>query len=175
MDSVSRRYGTNIGYSAPHKKSVGSARVFLLVRSLAHEIIITSLCVQVPRDTERPPGRPEFHLGRVVSVEDSRVAMEMYCSCSHSLNTTFFGHHRCESLDCLRFSPSPHRTARGPRGLVLRVASATGNNQGVFFPPPSPPSAPTENCIKNSVELKDLLHAEPEPPQGDWVCSAGLG
>ena len=22
---------------------------------------------------------------------------------------------------------------------------------------------------------EDTLHAEPEPPQGDWICSAGLG
>ena len=74
-------------------------RVFLLARSLAHEIIITSPCVQVPRDTERPPGRPEFHLARVISAEDSGIVHVMYlCRCS-TINTTFFGHHRCESLE----------------------------------------------------------------------------
>ena len=74
-------------------------RVVLLARAVVRDLMMTSLCVQVPRDTERPPGRPEFHLVRVISVEDSRIAIEMYCSCSHTVNTTCFGHHRCESLD----------------------------------------------------------------------------
>jgi hypothetical protein len=105
---------------------------------LVRDLIMTSLCLQVPRDTERPPGRPEFHLGRVISVEYSRIAIEMYCSCSHTLNKTLFGHHRCESLESRRSSPSPHRTAGGPRKLVLGMASAMGNNQGVFISPSFP-------------------------------------
>ena len=37
-----------------------------------------------------------------------------------------------------RSSPSPHRTAGGPRKLVLGMASAMGNNRGVFIPPSFP-------------------------------------
>ena len=72
----------------------GHARHFHARSVIDHDPIVTSVCVQVPRDTERPPGRPEFHLGRVISVEDSRIAMEMYCSCSHTLDAALFGHHQ---------------------------------------------------------------------------------
>ena len=75
-------------------------RVVLLARAVVRYLKMTSLCVQVPRDTERPPGRPEFHLARVISAEDSGIVHVMYLRRCSTLNTTFFGHHRCESLDC---------------------------------------------------------------------------
>ena len=53
-------------------------RVVLLARAVVRDLMMTSLCVQVPRDTERPPGRPEFHLARVISAEDSGIVHVMY-------------------------------------------------------------------------------------------------
>ena len=50
-----------------------------------------------------------------------------------------------------------------------------GNNQGMFIPPSFPSLGPHRNLYYNSVELKDILHAEPEPPLGDWIGDTGLG
>ena len=60
---------------------------------------------------------------------------------------------------CSRSRLSPHQTARGPRKLVLGVARVCS----CACPPPSPLSAPTESCTTNSVDPKDILHAELEP------------
>ena len=128
--------------------------------------IVTSACLQVPRDTRRPPGRLEFHLSAVISAVCYLLGHIMYLRRGSTANTLFFGHHRSRESRLWRSSPSPHRTAGGLRKLVLGVASAMGTTRACSFPPPSPPSAPTEICTKNSVELKDILHAEPRNHHG---------
>ena len=107
--------------------------------------IVTSVCLQVPRDTERPPGRLEFHLVRVISAVMYLLGHVMYLRHCSTHNTTLFSHHQCESLDCLRSRQSLHRTARGPGKLVLGMASAMGNNRGVFIPPSFPSLGPHRN------------------------------
>ena len=55
---------------------------------------------------------------------------------------------------------------------------AMGNSQGVFISPSFefPSLGPHRNLYyKNSDELKNILHAEPEPPREDWMSEAGLG
>ena len=98
------------GYSGP-------LRCYFPARSvISNDPIVTSACLQVPRDTKRPPGRLEFHLTRVISAVMYLLGHMMYLRRCSTRNTTLFGHHRCESLDCLRCSPSPHQTAGGPIG-----------------------------------------------------------
>ena len=77
----------------------GHARHFPARSVIYHDPIVTSVCVQVPRDTERPPGRLVFHLARVISAVMYLLCHVMYLRRGYTLNTTLFGHHRCESLD----------------------------------------------------------------------------
>ena len=52
---------------------------FFPARSLiSHVPIVSSVCVQVPRDTERPSGRPEFYLARILCAEHLGIAHVMY-------------------------------------------------------------------------------------------------
>ena len=102
---------------------------------ISHVPIVTSACLQVPRDTGRPPGRLEFHLSAVISAVCYLLGHIMYLRRGSTVNTLFFGHHRSRESRLWRSSPSLHRTAGGLRKLVLRVAGAMGNDRGVFIPP----------------------------------------
>ena len=99
--------------------------------------IVTSVCVQVPSDTERPPGRPEFHLARVISAEDSAIVHVMYLRrcCRRLLQSLPLARHF--SRDCPRARTVTGQPG-GPRKLVLGMASAMGNNRGVSIPPSFP-------------------------------------
>ena len=105
---------------------------------ISHDPIVTSVCVQVPRDTGRLSALPSDLISALIFGVRAVLGSMMYLRRGYTVNTTFFGHHRCESLEFRRSSPSPHRTDGGPRKLVLGMASAMGNNRGVFIPPSFP-------------------------------------
>ena len=87
--------------------------VVLLARAVVRDLM-TSLCVQVPRDTEMCPETSEFHLARIISAEHSAIVHMMYLRRCSTLNATLFGHHRCESLD---FRDLARARTGQPRGL----------------------------------------------------------
>ena len=90
-------------------------------------------------------------------------------------NTPLLGHRRSSNIFSRDLARARTGQPGGPRKLVLGVASAMGNNRGVFISPSFPSLGPHRNFTKNSDELKDILHAEPEPPLGDWTGCTGLG
>ena len=100
-----------------------------------HDLIVTSLYVQVPTDTRRLSALPSDLISAVISAICYLLGHIMYLRRGSTVNTLFFGHHRSRESRLWRSSPSPHRTAGGPRKLVLGMASAMGNNRGVFIPP----------------------------------------
>ena len=105
---------------------------------ISDDSIVISVCVQMPRDTRRLSALPSDLISALIFGLRAVLGSMMYLRCGYTINTALFGHHQCESLECGRSSLSPHWTARGPRKLVLRMASAMGNNQGVFIPPSFP-------------------------------------
>ena len=116
----------------------GHARHFSARSVIDHNPIVTSVCVQVNRDTGRLSALPSDLILALIFGVRAVLGSMMYLRCGYTVNTTLFGHHRCESLESRRSSPSPHWTAGGPRKLVRRMASAMGNNPGVSIPPSFP-------------------------------------
>jgi len=116
----------------------GHARHFSARSVIDHNPIMTSVCVQVPRDTGRLSALPSDLISALIFGVRAVLGSMMYLRRGYTVNTTLFGHHRCESLESRRCSPSPHRTAGGPRKLVRGMASAMGNNRGVSIPPSFP-------------------------------------
>ena len=147
---------------------------------ISHDPIVTSVCVQVPRDTGSSVSVLIFSLRGLIFGLRAVLGQLMYLRGPNTEIHLSFGLAARVRLVFSRSSPSPHRTAGGPRKLVRGVASAMGNNQGVFISPSFPSlGPPTETCTKNSAELKGIsgLHADPEPPRGDChgLVGAGLG
>ena len=90
----------------------GHARHFPARSVISDAPMTASLCVQVPRDTERPPGRPEFHLARVISAEDSGIVHVMYLRRCDIANTPLIGHRRSSNI----FSRDRARARTGQSG-----------------------------------------------------------
>ena len=103
------------------------------------------VCAQVPRDTGRLSALPSDLISALIFGVRAVLGSMMYLRRGYTVNTTFFGHHQSRESRLSRSSPSSHRTAGGPRKLVLGVASAMGNNRGVFIPPSFPSLSPHRN------------------------------
>ena len=107
--------------------------------------ITTSLCVQVPRDTGSSVSVVIFGLRHVIFGLRAVLGQLMYLRRPNTEIHLSFGLAARVCLVLSRCSPSPHRTAGGPRKLVLGMASAMGNNRGVFIPPSFPSLGPHRN------------------------------
>ena len=112
---------------------------------ISDDSIVTSVCLQVPRDTGSSVSVLIFGLSGVIFGLRAVLGQLMYLRGPNTEIHLSFGHRRSCSSVFSRSSPSPHRTAGGPRKLVLGVASAMGNNRGVFIPPSFPSLGPHRN------------------------------
>ena len=112
---------------------------------ISHDPIVTSVCVQVPRDTGSSVSVLIFGLHGLIFGLRAVLGQLMYLRGPNTEIHLSFGLAARVRLVFSRSSPSPHRTAGGPGKLVLGVASAMGNNRGVFIPPSFPSLGPHRN------------------------------
>ena len=73
----------------------GHARHFHAHLVIDHDLIVTSLYVQVPTDTRRLSALPSDLISALIFGLRAVLGSMMYLRRGYTVNTTLFGHHRC--------------------------------------------------------------------------------
>ena len=131
-----------------------------VVHSLANfsVLIMTSLCVQVPRDTRSSVSVVIFSLCHVIFSLHAVLSQLMYLCCPNTKIHLSFSLAACVCLILSQCSPSLHQTARGPRKLVLRMASAMGNNHMSPFSSQPYLFCPGDVAVPHSIKFFETPH-----------------